>query len=69
MDVESDEQQALQDLHASASHKQADFEARKRAKITSEGGVKAGDAGEGQGCHGMAVLQAHCAKSLGVAQH
>jgi hypothetical protein len=47
MDVEGEEQQALQALQASASHKQADFEARKRAKITSEGG-KAGDAGEGQ---------------------
>jgi len=48
MDVEGDEQQQQQQmaaLQASASHKQADFEARKRAKLTSDGGSKQGDAG------------------------
>jgi hypothetical protein len=49
MDVEGDAAQ-LEALSASASHKQADFEARKRAKLTSDGGAKAGDAGGCKGC-------------------
>jgi len=44
MDDEQEDLQQLAALQASAAHKATDFEARKKAKLTSEG-TKAGDAG------------------------
>lgn len=44
MDAEHGDLQQLAALQAAASHKQEDFEARKRAKLTADGS-KQGDAG------------------------
>jgi hypothetical protein len=44
MDEEQEDLQQLAALQASAAHKATDFEARKKAKLASDGN-KAGDAG------------------------
>lgn len=47
MDTDAaDGEQQLAELTAAVGRQQEDFEARKRAKLTSEGGSKQGDAGE-----------------------